>query len=45
MQTLSLKLITNDMYIWDTVILDPSKTDGNTVFKYINYVSIFVATL
>ncbi len=49
MQTLSQKLITKHQWLvhMGAVILDTSKTvatDGNTIFKYMNYVPIDVAT-
>ncbi len=50
MQTLSQKLITKQQWLvhMGSVILDTSKTVatemGNTIFKYMNYVPIVVAT-
>ncbi len=40
---------TNDLFIWDTVIFHTLQNrcnrSGNTMFKYMNYVSIFVGTV
>ncbi len=36
---------TNDLYIWIQSFQNYCNRDGNTIFKYINYVSIFVATV
>ncbi len=47
MQTLSQKLITKHQWLvhMGTIILDTSKTEMEIqFFKYMNYVSIFVAT-